>query len=329
MPLSTTVRFRKSDYILPKIFNTNTMGILLKIVATVLNFINDVLHIEPIAILVDGVYWTTILLFGFPLAGVVALIKMAVFDVLSYVFRGDDIDPKTSNDGQQLAVLITGTDSGFGRELVAPLTARGFTVFCGCLHKESFVYFQKDPLAIPLHLDVTNDKHVAEAYKLVSEWLDNGSGSNNRNRHLHALVNNAGICRVGLIDWAKFSDFKACMDVNYFGMVRCVKQFLPIFKRQAAGKTYHEARIVNMVSMAGLFDGGGLFCPYVASKHAADAFTCNLQVEMKVFNVKVTAVNPTFHATPMANETTCLRQLEAVWNNCTSAQREEYGEGEC
>ena len=71
-----------------------------------------------------------------------------------------------------------------------PLTKRGFTVFCGCLQKESFPWFQDNPLAVPIQLDVTSDKIVAEAYKKVSSWL--AGGKSKQKRHFHALVNNAG-----------------------------------------------------------------------------------------------------------------------------------------
>lgn len=299
------------------------MSVLIKILASILNFVNNVLHTELIAILLDGLFWIVILLVGFPLAAFVALIKMCC-DVTSHFLRGKDVDPKSSRKNQEYCVVITGCDSGFGKELVSPLVDRGFTVFCGCLQKESFQCFQDEPLAIPFHLDVTSDQSVADAFKLVTSWMN----ASKKKRYLHALVNNAGILRVGLVDWAKLSDFKAAMDVNYVGMVRVCKGFLPIFQQQAADKAYFDARIVNMISMAGLFSGGGVgLSPYFASKHAADAFTCNLQLEMKPYDVKVIALNPTFHSTPMADPNIAEKQMRSVWNSCPGAQREEYGEG--
>ena len=257
------------------------------------------------------------------------------FDLLSYFLAGSDINPREMQKQKiEFAVLITGCDSGFGKALAFSLTKRGFVVFAGCLHKESLAQFKKEALVKPFLLDVTNDKSVENASKMVSEWLSSSTTSSSakssalkKERYFHALVNNAGIARLGLIDWAKTSDFKQAMDVNFLGQVRCVKAFLPIFKQQSAEQLYSDARIINMVSMAGLFSGGSGFSPYVCSKHAADAFTCNLQIEMKAFNVKVTAINPTFHGTQMANASTNEKLLHDVWNGCSKEQREEYGEG--
>ena len=92
----------------------------------------------------------------------------------------------------------------------------------------------------------------------------------------------------GEIDWIDLADFQKCIDgmfvhdikcefalypsrvasnahvsrplcaVNYMGEVRCCKAFLPIFKEQAIKKSYTNARIFNMVSMAGMVSGGAV-----------------------------------------------------------------------
>ena len=288
-----------------------------------LNAVNNLVHIEPIAIVIDLVYWAVVFLVGFPLAAVVALLR-GLYLFVNFFVGQSDLDPTANKKKQEFAVFITGCDSGFGKELVQPLTARGFTVFAGCLHKESFGSFQKDSLVIPIQVDVTSDRSVTGAFKIVSSWL---AGGGKKKRYFHALVNNAGVGRPSMIDWASLSDFQACIDVNYLGLVRCVKEFLPLFQKQAAAGTYSDARIVNMVSMAGLFSGGDGATSYVASKHAADAFTTNLRLEMSAYGVHVTTVNPTFHQTPMACPDLMEVQLNNVWSNLKEKQRKEYGEG--
>lgn len=287
-----------------------------------LNKFNDVVHIEPMAILVDLVYWLVILLVGFPLAAIVAVLR-GLYLFVDYFVGASDLDP-TATKNQEIAIFVTGCDSGFGKELVRPLTKRGYTVFAGCLHNESFALFQEDPLAIPIQVDVTSDKSVTIAFKTVSSWL--AGGGNKKQRYFHALVNNAGLGSPCMIDWAAMSDFSTCIDVNYIGMVRCVKDFLPIFQKQAAVGEYNDARICNMVSMAGLFSGGDGATAYVASKHAADSFTDNLRLEMGAFGVHVTSVNPTFHKTPLACPDHMEVHLNKVWDNLTETTREEYGE---
>jgi NAD(P)-dependent dehydrogenase (short-subunit alcohol dehydrogenase family) len=115
------------------------------------------------------------------------------------------------------------------------------------------------------------------------------------------------------------------MEVNFHGMVRCTKKFLPLFKRQASEGIYSGARIVNMVSIAGLMKGGLLSVGYEASKHAADVFTTNLRLEIKKFGLKVSVINPSFHKTPLTHDMTAV--LKETWDALTPEKRGEYGEG--
>ena len=107
-------------------------------------------------------------------------------------------------------------------------------------------------------------------------------------------------------------------------MVRCCKAFLPIFKDQAVKRTYKDMRIFNVTSMAGLVTGIIGLSAYAGSKHAANAFSSVLRLELKSFGIQVTTVNPSFHATPlvhgMGDATT------KMWENLDDSIREEYGE---
>lgn len=299
-------------------------------VKSTLNKINNWLHAEPFSIVFDGLFWSFVLLLGFPIAGFGCLLRM-LYEVLYYLLGPRDIQPKAlARNGakQDLAVVITGCDSGFGKELALQLSAQGFVVFCGCLREESFGQFTQDvaPKAIPILMDVTSDDSVNAALQRIAKWLAK-SNDNKKQRRLHALVNNAGICYCGRIDWMKVADFKKIMDVNYFGVIRCTKAFMPIFKKQTAQGTYSNARIVNMISVAGMVAGGEFASAYEASKHATDAFTTNLRLELRSFGVQVVAVNPTFHATPMANTNNIEMGVKSVWDSMSPSLQKEYGEG--
>ena len=105
------------------------------------------------------------------------------------------------------------------------------------------------------------------------------------------------------------------------------KQFIPLFKKQSFSASYFDHRIVNVVSMAGVFQGGDfLMTPYVTSKHAADCFTSNLRLEMAPYDVEVCCVNPTFHRTPMANPERADAVVRKLWGGLTDAMQEEYGQ---
>jgi NAD(P)-dependent dehydrogenase (short-subunit alcohol dehydrogenase family) len=106
-----------------------------------------------------------------------------------------------------------------------------------------------------------------------------------------------------------------------------VKAFLPIFKRQAAEQTYADARIMNVISMAGMISASGLsMSTYEVSKNAAEAFTDGLRLEMKMFGVDVIAVNPSFHKTPLLEGV--RQKLEKdLWDPLNPKVKKEYGQG--
>jgi NAD(P)-dependent dehydrogenase (short-subunit alcohol dehydrogenase family) len=114
------------------------------------------------------------------------------------------------------------------------------------------------------------------------------------------------------------------LTVNYFGMVSTVKAFLPILKKQACNQDHKDARIVNVVSMAGLV-AAGFGSTYHGSKFAAEGFSICLRHEMDAFDIDVVTVNPSFHETPMTDK--MPQVCNDIWNNLDPKLREEYGEG--
>jgi NAD(P)-dependent dehydrogenase (short-subunit alcohol dehydrogenase family) len=108
--------------------------------------------------------------------------------------------------------------------------------------------------------------------------------------------------------------------VNYFGMIRTIKAFLPLLKAQA--RDYKDARVINIVSMAGLVVGG-LAAPYHGSKYAAEALSTSLRMELRPFHIRVITVNPSFHTSPLTSN---MRQsLTKMWNDLPLNRQEEYG----
>ena len=272
----------------------------------------------------------------------VLLVIQTAFKLARFLLGWDTlVDPK--NDGEELAVIITGCDSGFGQKLAFALAQKGYVVFAGCLSPGATKQFEGESRIISMIMDVTKDDQVQAAANTVNKWLVVGDGKTKR--YLHACVNNAGIGHGGLVDWLDLTTFQQDMDgechaivrlscmifnisyafddvVNYYGIVRTVKAFYPILKAQA--KEYKAARVVNVVSMAGLVVGG-FAAPYHGSKFAAEALSSCLRSELQSWNVQVVTVNPSFHETPL---TLGMRQtIINMWENVPASVRDEYGEG--
>lgn len=108
-------------------------------------------------------------------------------------------------------------------------------------------------------------------------------------------------------------------------MVRCCKAFLPTLQDQAIKKTHTGARIINIVSVAGLFPPMEAGSVYGASKHAAQAFTAGLRLELKSFDIQVSAVCPSYHATPILDG--LGDKITMFWEGLPQEKRDIYGEG--
>lgn len=170
----------------------------------VLQWLNELLHREPFSFLFYGVYWCIVLIILSPVVGVFLLVQTAL-RLTRYLVGYDALVPQ---QGMELAVVITGCDSGFGQQLAFALARSGYTVFAGCLQATS--QFDGESRIISLVMDVTKDNQVQAAAQNVEKWLT--IGDSKTPRYLHAVVNNAGIGHGGLVDWVPLTDFQQDMD---------------------------------------------------------------------------------------------------------------------
>jgi NAD(P)-dependent dehydrogenase (short-subunit alcohol dehydrogenase family) len=141
---------------------------------------------------------------------------------------------------------------------------------------------EKLPIKISV-MDVDSDSSVKTAIADIYE--DAG--------HIDVLVNNAGVERNGPIEELPLSEFRAVMETNYFGPLRCIQAIGPQMRKRKNGC------IINVTSVAGRIANSPL-APYTASKFALEALSEALAQEMKTFNVRVAIVEPGIIDTPMA-----------------------------
>lgn len=288
--------------------------------------VNRLLHTEPYSFLFHGVFWSTVLIVVFPLAGCGLLVSSIVQLVWIGLGRGGVAARVRTEENRSwlLAVYVTGCDSGFGQDLAFALASRGFVVFAGCLTEQGWQQYQDVENISPLRVDVTRDADCVGAATAVRTWLDKASPT--EPRFLHAVVNNAGIGAAGLIDWTPISNYQKTMDVNYYGTIRTTKAFLPILKAQIYSRTYQQARVVVVSSMAGLFAGNVGTSSYSGSKHAVEAFAACLRNELTMTfeHLRVVTINPSKHGTAMMRQTAPL--LQPCWDNLDAKTRNDYGQ---
>lgn len=216
-------------------------------------------------------------------------------------------------DFREKYVLVTGCDSGFGRETALRLDSLGFNVFATCLTsegKENLTAVCSKRLSA-LHLDVTDSEEIKKTYKFVAQYLP-------ENRGLWGLINNAGIAKVGPIEWQTIEEFKQIADVNLWGLIDVTKVFLPLVKKE-------RGRIINLASI------GGRTClphasAYSISKFGVEAFSDALRRELGPTGVKVSIVEPGFFQTKITNPDNLKGQWQDLWANLSHSLKEEYGE---
>ena len=99
------------------------------------------------------------------------------------------------------------------------------------------------------------------------------------------LINNAGFAIYGSVYDLSVNDIESQMETNYFGMVYCTKNFLPLMLEKKSG------HIVNVASVAASFGLPGI-ASYCASKFAMLGFSEGLKHELNGTGVGITVVSP-------------------------------------
>ena len=183
------------------------------------------------------------------------------------------------------AVVITGASTGIGQACALELDRRGFRVFAGVRSDAAAKRLESEASSrlTPLLIDVTDTALIGTAAEVVADLL-NGDG-------LAGLVNNAGIAVGGPLEALPIDALRRQLEVNVIGQVAVTQAFLPLL-RKARG------RVVNISSI-----NGGLAVPYMgaycASKFALEAITDALRLELRQWNIEVSAVAPAMIATPI------------------------------
>lgn len=186
------------------------------------------------------------------------------------------------------SVLITGTSSGIGLATALAFGRAGNKVYATMRQParapELGQIAAREKLSIAISaMDVDSDGSVKEGIDRIQK--ENGP--------LDVLVNNAGVERTGSVEELPLSEFRAVMETNYFGAIRCIQAVLPAMRRRRSGC------IINMSSIAGRIANAPLTA-YSASKFALESLSESLAQEMKPFNVRVAIVEPAITDTPMS-----------------------------
>lgn len=171
-------------------------------------------------------------------------------------------------------VLITGASSGFGKEVAKKLLEKGYRVYAAARGVEKMEDL-KALGAVTVRLDVTNDDDVNS---VVADMIK-------KEGRIDVLFNNAGFGNFGSIEGVNIKDIEYQFNVNVFGLSRMIKAVLPVMRKQRSGRIVNTSSVVGKISMP--FSGY-----YAATKHAVEAISDALRVEVAPLGIKVSIIEP-------------------------------------
>ncbi|WP_321931248.1 SDR family NAD(P)-dependent oxidoreductase [Paraburkholderia guartelaensis] len=191
------------------------------------------------------------------------------------------------NLNDRVAVL-TGAGGGIGRALALCLARRGCRLALADIDESGLA----ETAELAGRLGVCASQHVLDvasraAVAALPEQVLHAHGQ------VDLLINNAGVALGGTFDEVSEADFDWLMAINFEGVVRMTRAFLPVLRKR------ERSRIVNLSSIFGLIAPPGQVA-YCASKFAVRGFSNALRHELAGTPVGVTVVHPGGVATAIA-----------------------------
>ncbi len=186
------------------------------------------------------------------------------------------------------SVLITGTSKGIGFEAALAFGRAGHQVHATMRNPSQSPVLAET--AARENLQITVSAMNVDLDQSVSETI---AAIVKSHGPIDVLVNNAGVEGRGSVEELPLAEFRAIMETNYFGALRCIQALVPQMRQRGSGC------IINVSSVAGRISNPPL-TSYCASKWALEALSEGLAGEMRTFNVRVAIVEPGIIDTAMA-----------------------------
>lgn len=178
-------------------------------------------------------------------------------------------------------VFVTGATAGFGKAIAEIFSKNNYDIIINGRRKDRLDELEKelrkngaDVLQLPF--DVRDKNAVEKAVEsLTGKW-----------QNINILVNNAGLAQgLNLIQEGEIEDWDTMIDTNVKGLLYVSRAVMPLLIKTG------NAQVFNIGSIAGkeVYQKGNVYC---ATKHAVDAITKAMRIDMLEHGIKVTGICP-------------------------------------
>jgi NAD(P)-dependent dehydrogenase (short-subunit alcohol dehydrogenase family) len=202
-------------------------------------------------------------------------------------------------------VLITGCSSGIGRCLALGLRRRGYRVFATARKPADVATLARRGYE-SLCLDLDSSDSIAQAIDTV---LSRTGGN------LYALINNGAYGQPGAVEDLTREILRQQFEINVFGTQELTNRLMPVFRQQGYGRIVQISSVLGFVSLA--YRGA-----YNATKHALEALSDTLRLELRGTGIHVSLIEPG----PIASRfrANAYAAFKANINAIDSAHRDTY-----
>ncbi|MDF2158844.1 SDR family NAD(P)-dependent oxidoreductase [Algoriphagus sp. CAU 1675] len=176
--------------------------------------------------------------------------------------------------------LITGATSGIGKACALILAKNGYNIIATGRRADRLKDLKNEmpegTEVLPLVFDVREKEEVFKFLENLPEKWEN----------IDVLINNAGNAHgMDPIQTGSIDDWDAMMDINVKGLLYVSKAIIPGMCERKSGT------IINIGSIAGkeVYPNGNVYC---GSKHAVDAITKGMRIDLNPFGIKVIGIHP-------------------------------------
>lgn len=170
-------------------------------------------------------------------------------------------------------VLITGASGGLGKLTTKHFADNGWNVIATMISLDLAEDLEGYPNVKCYQLDVTSTENIEEAKSRILKDFTT----------IDVIINNAGLGYRSFVELSEDSKINNIVNVNWLGVVKVCRAFIPIFREQNYGQ------FINITSIAGLVNLPlGNF--YHSTKQAVESFSECMSYELLDFNISVCTV---------------------------------------